>query len=296
MPGYTFHHDLYEKSNGNFIVTVNKILSLTVEDYVIEIDRVSGNIVNVWNLNVSLQNDRYVMDDGQEGLEPIDWIHTNGLTWDDRDNTLIITGREQGTIKLTEDNRVVWIISNHRNWGTNGRGEDLNDYLLTPLDANDNPISDTSVLNGWTNHPDFEWNWYHHSPLVTPEGTVMVFDNGGLRNWVSTNLYSRAVEYDIDEVDMTIQQKFQYGKERGQELFASIVSDVDYDARHNTVVFGGGCMLDNEDFMLASRFWGKHVEVDRSSGNVVAEYTVDAYQPLFLITFNRTEKMDLYVD
>ncbi|MCP4125131.1 MAG: aryl-sulfate sulfotransferase [Bacteroidetes bacterium] len=298
LTGWGFHHEVWEKSNGNFLICANNLASpLTIEDYVIELDRSTGNLVNVWDLKQSLQANRFVMDDAIQPVFPsfYDWIHVNGLTWDDSDNTLIVSGREQGTIKLNQFNQVEWIISNHRAWGTNGIGQDLNQFLLTPLDANDIPITDTSVLNGWTNHPDFEWNWYQHSPLLTPEGTLMLFDNGGLRNWVDNLLYSRAVEYEIDEVNMTIKQHFQYGKERGQELFAAIVSDVDYDVELNSVIFGGGTMLNDPDINLATRFWGKHVEVDRISGNVIAEYTVEPYKPLFFITFNRTEKMDMYV-
>jgi len=298
LPNYEFHHDPFEKSNGNFIVSVSNEGGATVEDVVIELDRSNGNIVNTWDFQQSLQNDRFLMDDGlPQGVSlEEDWLHQNGLTWDDNDNTLIITGREQGVIKVDPSNQVEWIIAPHRNWDMNGMGQDLNQYLLTPLDANDDPITDTAVLKGYTNHTDFEWPWYMHAPLVTPEGTVMVFDNGGRRNYVTTNIYSRAVEYEVDEVNMTVKQKFQYGKEAGQDLFAAIVSDVDYDADLNSVIFAGGTMLDNPNFQMATRFWGKHVEVDRDNGTVIAEYTIDAYKPLFIITFNRTEKMDLYFE
>ncbi|MCP4125130.1 MAG: aryl-sulfate sulfotransferase [Bacteroidetes bacterium] len=296
---YEFHHEVWEKSNGNFIIAIDNTTLTTIEDWMIEIDR-SGNVVREWDFNQSLQNDRYVMEDGiQPGPIERDWLHQNGQTWDDNDNSLVITAREQGLIKVTASNQVVWIAAPHRNWGMNGAGQDLNDYLLTPLDANNDPITDTSVLNGWTNHPDFEWPWYLHAPLVTPEGTFMVFDNGGSRNYVvpdAVDAYSRAVEYEIDADSMTIKQKFQYGKEQGFDLFSAIVSDVDYDATLNTVTFAGGTMLDHPNFQMASRFWGKSIEVDRSTGAVVSEYTVEPYKPLFIITFNRTEKMDLYVE
>src|SRR5690606_21286342 len=38
MPGYGFHHEAFEKPNGNFIVTVNKEGAATIEDHIIEID------------------------------------------------------------------------------------------------------------------------------------------------------------------------------------------------------------------------------------------------------------------
>lgn len=58
FPGFRFHHNVQEKPNGNFLVTVSKEGSSTIEDYIIEIDRNSKQVINTWDLNASLQYSR----------------------------------------------------------------------------------------------------------------------------------------------------------------------------------------------------------------------------------------------
>jgi arylsulfate sulfotransferase len=156
LGGYLFHHNVTEMPNGNFLVTVTNPSSThtngtpTIEDYVIEIDRSSGAILDTWDLKESLNEYRQTL-----GTDPSDWIHENGVIYDSSDNTIILSGRVQGVVKLTMDNQVKWILGPHRGWGTNRRGQQLDQYLLTPLDAEGNAITDTMVTNGYTNSPDF---------------------------------------------------------------------------------------------------------------------------------------------
>lgn len=59
-------------------------------------------------------------------------------------------------------------------------------------------------------------------------------------------LYSRAVIYNIDENNKTVKQDWQYGKERGKELYSSFVNDVDYlGENHYLIDFGGQYKDDN---------------------------------------------------
>jgi arylsulfate sulfotransferase len=88
-------------------------------------------------------------------------------------------------------NNVKWIMAPHRGWGIAGNGVDLKTKLLQPLDAQGTPISDTGVLEGSTNHPDFEWNWYQHAPKKLNDGELLLFDNGDTRNFKTDSLYSR---------------------------------------------------------------------------------------------------------
>jgi len=273
FPGYTFHHNVTEKPNGNFLITVSKEGSThtdgtpTDEDFVLEIDRTKGIILNEWDLRESLNEYRQTL-----GSDPTDWLHANAVIYDASDNTIIVSGRVQGVFKLSYDNHVQWIMGPHKGWGKNRRGEDLNNYLLTPLDAAGNKITDASVLNGDTNHPDFEWNWYQHSPTIIPNGDLMLFDNGTTRNYNSSpaSFYSRAVEFKIDKANMTVQQVWEYGKERGQETFSSIVSSVIYLPGKNHVLFSPGFNVPN-----AGGAGGKIVEVDYATKKVVFETSVN---------------------
>ncbi len=284
MPGYAFHHDVVEKPNGNFLVTVNKLGEPTIEDYIIEIGRDSKAIVTTWDLNLSMDNTRTALSDRIK-----DWIHVNAVAYDASDNTIIVSGRLQAMIKLTQDNELVWIMGPHTEWDTSGNGKDLNQYLLQPLDNQGNPITDPAVLSGAENHPDFEWNWYQHATKLMPNGNVILFDNGDNRNFTGAELYSRAVEYEIDAANMTVKQIWQYGKDRGTEMYSRLVSDVDYlaDANHMLISPGGS---GGE----GTRF-GKSIEVDYQSGEVIFEATIKSQKALAeTVVLHRTERLLLY--
>ncbi|MDX1745531.1 MAG: aryl-sulfate sulfotransferase, partial [Halobacteriales archaeon] len=285
MPGFGFHHQVLEMPNGNFLVTVHNLSLTTIEDHVIEIDRTSGAIVQVWNLTESLDPSRRTWSDRVD-----DWAHLNAIVYDEEDDSIIVSARHQGVIELTRDNEVAWILAPHRGWGTAGDGTDLSTRLLQPLDAAGLSIDDVDVLSGEANHPDFEWNWYQHAPLLMPDGNILLFDNGDNRNYRGEGPYSRAVEYDIDETAMTVRQEWSYGKERGGETYSRIVSDVDYAAGTDHVFFSPGAV----DFGGTS--YGKVVEIERASRAVVFEATITPPEPFFIVTFHRTERLSLYPD
>jgi arylsulfate sulfotransferase len=292
MPGYTFHHNVIEKPNGNLIVTVSKSTSIhlngksTINDYVIEINRSTGSIVTEWDLKKSLDENR-VEWENTLGAGTVNWLHNNGIIYDESDNSIIITGRHQGMMKISDTNHVKWIISTHGGWGTSRDGVDLNTKLLTPLDQNEQPITNVNVLNGIENHPDFEWAWYPHAPMVMPNGNVMVFDNGDRRNFTGIELYSRAVEYKIDEVNKTIKQVWQYGKERGIKTYSRIQSDVDYFPGKNNVLFVPGWNVDND-----GKFGGKVVELNYSTREVLFEARITP--PSGQQTMHRAERLKIY--
>ncbi len=292
MAGYTFHHNVIEKPNGNLIVTVSKNTSVhlngksTINDYVIEINRSSGAIVTEWDLKRSLDENRVAWANSL-GAGIVNWIHNNGIIYDESDNSIVITGRDQGLMKISATNQVKWIISTHGGWGTSRDGVDLNTKLLTPLDQNDQPITDVNVLNGIENHTDFEWAWYPHSPMVMPNGNIMVFDNGDKRNFTGIEQYSRAVEYKIDEVNKTIKQVWQYGKERGIKTYSRIQSDVDYLPGKNNILFVPGWNVDND-----GKFGGKVIELNYATREVLFEARITP--PSGQQTLHRAERLKIY--
>ncbi len=269
LNGYTFHHEVFEKPDGNFLISVTKAGSThpdgsaTIEDYIIEVNRSSGAVVNEWDLKESLDENRMTLTSNRQ-----DWVHVNALCYDPSDNTIIISGRVQGVVKLSYDNRVVWIMGVHRGWGRNRRGEDLSQYLLQPIDASAKPITDSLILDGTNNHPDFEWNWCQHSTNLMPNGDLMLFDNGDQRNFnpSPTTWYSRAVQYHIDKQKRTVQQIWAYGKERGNETFSRIVSSARYLPESNHVLFSPGYQVPT-----GKGFGGRLVEIDYTTKRVVFE-------------------------
>ena len=287
LNGNGFHHHVIEKPNGNLLVTINDASKSTVEDVVVEIDRSSGTFANTWDLNNSLDNSRRAWPTDLADLD-IDWFHANSIEYSPNDDEIIVSGRTQGIVKLNAQNEVSYILAPHREWNTSGLGVDLTQFLLTPLDANDNPITDLDVLDGATNHPDFEWSWYQHSPILMPNGNLMVFDNGDNRNYTNAGPYSRAVEYEIDEVNKTIKQVWSYGKERGEEAYARIVSKVSYVPENNTVLFTPGSSVS------AGVPAGKVIEVDYDTQEVVFEATINPPNSVFNISFHNVLRIGLY--
>jgi arylsulfate sulfotransferase len=287
LQGNGFHHHVIEKPNGNLLVTINDASKSTVEDVIIEIDRISGEFSNTWDLNNSLDNTRRAWPTDLADLD-VDWFHANSIEYSATDDEIIVSGRTQGIVKLNAQNEVSYILAPHREWNMSGDGTDLSQFLLTPLDANDQPITDAEVLDGVVNHPDFEWSWYQHSPILMPNGNVMVFDNGDNRNYINFGPYSRAVEYEIDEVNKTIKQVWQYGKERGEETYARIVSKVSYVPENNSVLFTPGSAVSGG---VPS---GKVVEVDYDTKNVIFEATIVPPNAFFNISFHNVLRMDLY--
>jgi len=56
------------------------------------------------------------------------------------------------------------------------------------------------------------WPYHTHAPSITPQGTILLFDNGNYRarpfvpQFLPNKSYSRAVEYAIDTDNMSIRQ------------------------------------------------------------------------------------------
>ncbi len=298
MPGYSFHHEVYEETNGNFLLTATKAGSTfsdgaaTTEDYIIEIDRNTKQIITAIDLKESLDEYRRAWGIGMPG----DWAHGNAIFEDATDQTIVVSLRNQGVIKLDRSNNIKWILAPHKGWGTNRRGEDLNQFLLTPLDAAGNVIADTTVAYGSTITPDFEWNCYQHSPIQLPNGNMMLFDNGTNRTLDSLDgnaiynsrpgKYSRAAEYKIDPVKMTVQQIWEYGKERDVTCYSSIISSVQFlpDSRH--VIFAPGFQVPTTEVS-----GGKIIELDYDTKEVLNEIQISTAT---IFSHHRAKKISVY--
>ncbi|MEM6344681.1 MAG: aryl-sulfate sulfotransferase [Bacteroidota bacterium] len=290
LEGYKFHHMVIEKPNGNFLLTATDPNKPTVEDIVLELDRTSGNIANLWDLNESLDNSRRAWPTDLHDLE-VDWFHGNGLAYDQADGGIIVSGRSQCTVKLSPNNEVIWIIAPHKDWQQAGNGEDLNQYLLQPLDAQGNAITDSLVLEGQVDHPDFAWAWYQHSPVVLPNGNLLLFDNGDNRNYQGNgpNSYSRSVEYKIDAAAKTIQQVWDFGEENGAAGFSRVVSKTTYSVPDDHVFLSPGAISFNGEA------YGLVQEIDRPNDALIFEAKVIPPVAAFgILTFHNSQRLSLY--
>lgn len=222
IPG-GYHHDYFEMPNGNLLIASNDFnpTNDTVEDYIIEIDRETGNIIKNFDLKKILPKENT----GNENYSGADWFHNNSIWYDENTNNIILSGRHQDAVIAVSytSGQLDWIIGDKTNWP-----ESYANYFFTPIGEN------------------FEWQWSQHAAMVTPEGDIFLFDNGNNKSKITenyipaTNSYSRAVMYRIDSEARTIEQIYQYGKERGSEFYSPYISDVDYlEAGHYLISSGG---------------------------------------------------------
>ena len=270
-----YHHDYFELPNGNLLVASDDFNNDkgTVEDYIVELDRTTGKIVKYWDLKDVLK-----MEDGKsENWSAYDWFHNNSVWYDDATNSITLSGRHQDAVINIDyqTGKLNWIIGDSNNWSS-----EYQKYFFTPVGK------------------DFEWQWSQHAAMITPEGYVFIFDNGNNKSKDSTkyveasNSYSRGVMYKIDTTNMTIEQVYEYGKERGSSFYSPYISDVDYLGANHYLVHSGGIVYvdgknSNQPAGFSSNTTLKSDTVELLNNKVIFE--------IVLPTNNyRVEKQSLY--
>ena len=125
----------------------------------------------------------------------------------------------------------------HKGWS-----DKFKDKLLQPVDSKGNKIvceDEYSKCPGYeSDKGGFDWQWTQHTAFridsKSKKGLVYltVFDNGDTRGMEQPAMagmkYSRAVVYKIDESKKTVEQVWEYGKERGKEWYSSVTSLTQY--------------------------------------------------------------------
>ena len=208
------HHDFVELPDGNLLIASDSPDLSTVEDYVVELDRQTGEVV--WELDMK---DLMGIEEGQsasmdsDGSEESDWFHNNGLAYDAQNDLVLLSARHKDAIVAVkkEEKSIAWILGDPTGWG-----EEYQSYFFTPEGE------------------DFEWFYAQHNVSILDNGDIALFDNGTARvkrvdgdDRVSgDNVYSRAVVYNIDTENMTVSQESEYGKERGADWYSDWISGV----------------------------------------------------------------------
>lgn len=272
-----YHHDYFEMPNGNLLVASNEFYndSGTVEDVVVEIDIHTGKVVKTFDLKNILN-----MEDGKsENWTSYDWFHNNSVWYDLESNSITLSGRHQDAIiNIDYDTgELNWIIGDSTNWS-----EEYQKYFFTPIGD------------------DFEWQWSQHAAMITPEGYVFVLDNGNNKSKIkeeyvsASDSYTRGVMYKIDTDQITIEQIWEYGKERGSEFYSPYISDVDYLGKDHYIVHSGGIVYvdgknSNEPAGLGGADKLESITVELKDNKEIFE--------IILPTNNyRVEKMSLYTE
>ncbi len=228
------HHEIRAIDNGQvYLVGSNSVLmgpngfnddlGTLQEDTVVEISADTGEIIREYDFNVLLDNTRTpivnnILDD---------WYHINSADLDigpdgisnTDDDGIVVSGRHQSAVAKVNrtSGELDWILAPHELWP-----ENLQNKLLTPVDENGTPIDITDA--------NF-WAYGQHSAVVLPNRNILMYDNGTQRGFYKEtprdeNLYTRAIEYAIDEENMTIRKVWEFDYMRA--IFTVATGEIDY--------------------------------------------------------------------
>jgi hypothetical protein len=280
----TFHHNFDVKPDGNFMILSTEVRdfeaypasesevppptapSQVIGDVILEVEP-NGKIVREFKLFDLIDPTRIGFDSLQtffyaQVYKDVlkapgkDWSHTNSVFYDAKSDCAILSARHLDMVyKLDlKTGKLRWILGNHDDWN-----EKEAKLLLTPAGE------------------PFKWQYHQHAAKVTPQGTILLFDNGnnrarpGQERMKPQDSYSRAVEYKVDEQAMTVQQVWTYGDENGAEhFFSPFICDVDVlPETGNVLITDGGRLKDKDGNQSANifgdRHWSRILEVTHES-------------------------------
>lgn len=222
-----YHHDQITLPNGDLVALNSNFPQGTVEDMAVVIDKESGQVKKTFQFSDVIQPG--AQKSGSWSDE--DWFHCNGLWYDEHTNSLTLSSRHMNALVNIDfdSSELNWILSDPEGWP-----EEYHDYLFTP-----------------SGQGEFDWSYEQHSPLITPLGDVMCFDNHsyGSQNpdhyKEANESFSRSVKYRIDKDAMEIEQVFQYGKERGKDFYSPYICNTIYYNEGHYLTHSGGIAYDS---------------------------------------------------
>jgi arylsulfate sulfotransferase len=178
---------------------------------IMEMSTTNGALLNTWSLLGMLQPTRITYLTYSVGYADLE--HANAVLEDPSDDSIIVSMRHQNAvIKFSRaDGRLKWILGPHDNWSA-----EFQPYLLTPVGT------------------PFAWNYGQHGPMLTPQGTLLVYDDGNFRadpfdpGLGDADNYSRSVEYSIDEQTMEVSQVWEYSGTNVDRLYTGLMGNTDW--------------------------------------------------------------------
>ncbi|MEE8094264.1 MAG: aryl-sulfate sulfotransferase [Gammaproteobacteria bacterium] len=235
----SFHHEVIELPNGNFLALTSELREMddypssdsdpnaapapasVIGDVIVEFARDGTVIRRVKLLDVldphrigygSLGGGYYSDLYAGADLPLRDWEHGNALVYNPDDDSFIISLRHQDVLAKVSlaTSELIWLLGTPANWK-----EPWSAKLLKPVG-------------------EVEWSYHQHGPSFTGSGSIVMFDNGVPRvspyeaQPAVEDLYSRAVEYAVDEEAMEVSQPWSYGGPGEDAFYSRYLSDVDW--------------------------------------------------------------------
>ena len=185
--------------------------TVTMDDNpVVEISATNGALVNAWSMVNMIDPDRVTYLTGDYATSyGLDNIHANAIVDDTNDNSIIVSMRDQNAVmKFSRLNgSIKWILGSPTNWPAS-----FQQYLFTPVGT------------------PFDWNWGQHRPTLTPEGTLLLYNDGDWRAdpfntpVASSNNYGSAEEFSLDETNMLVSEVWNSEWQTNQDrLYSAVV-------------------------------------------------------------------------
>jgi arylsulfate sulfotransferase len=166
------HHEVYPRSGGGFFGLSRAAVEVadyptdyvpgaptqaeTIEDaVVVEVDA-DGEVVWRQSLAALIDPSRIGYQSLQDAVLGLDWAHANGVVYLEEEDAFVVSARHQdAVVKFGRDGAIDWIFGHHFGWTEAHRAKLLE------------PVGDP-----------FAWPFHQHAPMLTRDGSLVVFDNG----------------------------------------------------------------------------------------------------------------------
>ena len=202
--------------------------TVTMDDNpVVEISATNGALVNAWSMVSMIDPTRvsYLTGDYDTSYG-LDNIHANAIIDDTNDNSIIVSMRDQNAVmkfsRLT--GQIKWILGSPTNWPAS-----FLQYFFTPVGS------------------PFDWNWGQHRPTLTPQGTLMLYNDGDWRAdpfntpVADSNNYGSAEEFSLDETNMQVSEVWNSAWQTNVDrLYSQVVGKAQWlpQTQHVLVTYG----------------------------------------------------------
>lgn len=185
------------------------------DEPVVEFSITNSALVNTWSpLGLGLIDPTRVtyLTYGTETSYGVDNEHDNAVTDDTNDNAIILSMRDENEVVKFDrtSGQVKWILGPPADWGAQWQP-----YLLTPVGT------------------PFDWNYGQHAPEITPQGTLLVYNDNNFQaspydvSVADADNYSCGIEYQIDETNMQVSEVWNSAWQPNQDrLYTSFLGRV----------------------------------------------------------------------
>lgn len=261
---YEMHHDFELTENGQALILVSDTSRDSIEDILISLDLATGEYEEVIDFADLLKGykdltNSYEAPDS-DGVIVDDWLHLNSVDFNDAEDSVIVSGRENSTIikvgSVHGDPVVDYLIGQDELW----EGSGLEDALLTK----DGDFSDTGGQHAVFRMED--------DSLEDGQQLLSIFDNSYWRI-LSREDYNGPVPEDATEVSGSDQGEDSHVRTYLVDENEGTYSQVDgFDVPYSSIVSSAQRVGDNTVVNSGQAFvLSEHDE----NNNVIATYSYD---------------------